>query len=717
VTTDSGECAEVLLDLPTTIADGTLTYRTPKALGGMVCAGVRAVVPLGPRSVRGYIMQVHPCRDIGGRPIREILEVLDPAPLFSARLASLARWVARETVSSLREAVRCLIPPEVARRRVPARRAEVARLDRRDGLPGRIGRRQAQILAALEGARDGVAVTELIRIGGREALRRLVALGVIRVEAAPPPPPRGPAPPEDRAAHAGAPRPDVDERATLVWGDAEARLAWIVDAARTTVRQGRQVLVIVPEIALTPLLVGRFRAAFGDTVAAYHSSLPPTIRRELWQQIRDGTLEVVVGARGALFAPLDRLGLIVVDEEQDPSLTADASPRYHSRGVARERARLEGVRVVLGSAAPSLETYAAVLSGDLMCLRLPPAHPAPRITVVDMRTARPQGRTGILSPPLVEAMRRHVRAGGRVALFVNRVGYARVLLCHECGHAVRCARCDVSMAYDKETGTIQCRVCGGAAAAPEVCPRCKGVALHWVGPGTKRIEEVVHRLFPRLQIARLDRETASAFPAIADEFAAGRTRVLVGTQLLLRARQLRPSLIGVIDADHPLHLPDFRAAERAFQQWRAVVSLATAAPGPEAVVQTRVPDHPALAALRSCEDERFYDSELAVRREFGFPPYASLARLTASSSDRRAAHALAVRAAEVARASGVEVLGPAPALGRGLGRRGQFHVQCLLRALQEEAVRAAAREALVRLSRSRSARLVVEMDPEEISAW
>ena len=714
MTTDSGECAEVLLDLPTTIADGSLTYRIPEALRGTVRVGVRTIVPLGPRTVDGYVMQVHPCPEVGGRPIREILEVLDPEPAFSARLAALARWVAGETLSSVREAVRCLVPPEIARRRVPRPRSEVARLDDKDGLPARLGRRQAQILGALEAARDGVPLADLLRVGGREALRRLVAQGVVRLDALPPPPAR-PGPGELRAASRGAPDGAGDGLPTLVWGDAEARHSWIVDAAQATVQRGGQALIVVPEIALTPMLVSRFRTAFGDTAVAYHSSLPPRRRGALWQRIRAGDVEVVVGARSALFAPLDRLGLIVVDEEQDPSLVADASPRYHGREVARERGRLEGARVVFGSPAPSVETYAGVLSGEFLCLRLPPSGPGARATVVDMRTAHPHGPTRILSPLLEEAVRRHLRAGGRVALFVNRTGYARVLLCHECGHAVRCRRCEVSMSYDKETGTIQCRVCGDAGPAPEVCPRCKGVGLRWVGPGTKRVEEVVRRLFPHLRVARVDRETASSFAEVASEFASGRLRLVVGTQLLLRARQLRPSLIGVIDADHPLHLPDFRAAERTFQQLGAIVSLAQVPPGPEAVVQTHVPDHPALTALETRQDDRFYASELAVRREFGFPPYSALARLTASSADRGAAQAVALGAAEAARERGVEVLGPAPA--RLLRGRGFFHVQCLLRASTREAVRTAAREALVRLSPLRGARLTVEIDPQEIPGW
>jgi len=271
------------------------------------------------------------------------------------------------------------------------------------------------------------------------------------------------------------------------------------------------------------------------------------------------------------------------------------------------------------------------------------------------------------------------------------------------------------MSYDREYGSIHCRVCGTAAAAPGVCPRCKGVALRWVGPGTKRVEEVVRRLFPTLRIARVDRETFPTFDTVAREFAAGRTRLVVGTQLLLRARQLHPSLIAVIDADHPLHLPDFRAAERAFQQLRAVVSLAGAPPDPEAVVQTRVPDHPAIVALRTGQDERLYESELAIRREFGYPPSAHLARLVASSPDRSAARVLAEQVAETARGQGVEVLGPALVPGGApiRGGRQRFRVQCLLRGQSRAKVRTAACAALARAARRRSVRLSVEMDPQE----
>jgi primosomal protein N' (replication factor Y) len=326
-----------------------------------------------------------------------------------------------------------------------------------------------------------------------------------------------------------------------------------------------------------------------------------------------------------------------------------------------------------------------------------------------MRAERRLGRRGILSRPLVTAMRRHLRAGGRVALFVHGGGYARILLCRECGHTVRCPRCEVTMPYDRDTRTIACRICGQAAAAPSVCPGCGGVALRWIGAGTERVEEVACRLFPALAIARLDRETEKQFDRVAADFASGRTRLLVGTQLLLRARRVRPTLIGVVDADLPLFLPDFRAAERALQQLRALASLASDGPGAEAVFQTRAPDHPVIAAIMHGTDEQVYARELEVRREFGYPPYTVLAALLAVGNDRAAAWDLAVRAAEIARRGGADVLGPAP--DRDPGPQGTFRYRGLLRSSDGAVVRSAARAALSAAGRGSRHRLVVEMNP------
>ncbi len=707
----ASDCAEVLLDLSSRIADHPLTYRIPPALRGPVRPGVRVLVPLGRRIAQGFVLAVHPCGEAGMRALREILDVPDPAPLFSEALLALARTVAEESLATLLDAVRCLVPDRHGARRTASalrRDHQVAVLGQDAGAARRPGRRQQAMLAALRAAPDGVPIADLVRAGGRAPLRRLIATGAVRLVDAPPAPGADRGRPDD--GQAGDARPAA-EPPTLLWGAAEARGPWVADAIAATVRSGRQALVTVPEIARVPEVVARVGEIAGLRAAAFHSDLSPSRRRALWADIRAGAVDVVVGTRSALWAPLDRLGLIVVEDEHDPSYKPDAAPRCHARAVALARGRIDGARVVLGTQTPSVEAYAACAGGRMRCVRLAPAGPAVRVTVVDMKAERQARRGGVLAQPLIEAIRRHLRAGGRVALFVNRVGYARVLLCRECGFVLRCPRCGVPMPYDRGAGAVRCRVCGHTAPAPDLCPRCRGVALWWIGAGTARVEEVVRRVFPALRTARLDRETAPAFGAVAEAFAAGRVRLLVGTQLLLRARRLRPSLVGVIDADAALYLPDFRAAERAFQQLRAVVSLAGGPPDPEAVVQTRAPEHPVLTALRTGEDERVYESELRIRREIGYPPYAALACLVASSRDREAAGALAARAAAIARAHGVEVLGPAPAPG-GAAR---FRVQCVLRAPGAEAVRAAAREALARAAPPRGSRLIADVDAPEVS--
>jgi len=715
----TGECVEVLLDRAARMADRPLTYRMPATLRGAVGIGVRAVVPLGPRTASGFVVWVGPCPGADGsrdaaqvqRQFREVLDVPDPTPLFSPPLLDLARWIADDTVARLLDAVRCLVPPEIVRRPPASPRVPQVASVVREKIPRAVGSRQRQILDRLLAAPGGLPLGDLVRDRGGAALRRLVAAGAVRVVERPRFAAAGPAAPAEPAGRA------APELPLLLWGDPEARARWIVDAVRDIVARGGQALVTEPEAELAERLAGRLRDALGDRVALYHSDLPPVQHGAVWRRILEGETDVVVGTRSALFAPLRRLGLLIVDEEQDPSYKADAAPRYHGRRVALRRGALEHAQVVLGSAAPSVETYAARAEGRIRCTRLP-SQAERRVTLVDMRQEREAGRTGALSQPLVEAMRRHLRAGGRAALFVNRIGYARVLRCQECGHAVRCPRCELPMLFDREAGTIRCRVCGRAALAPAVCPRCKGVSLRWVGAGTKRIEEVVRRVFPAVSIARVDRETAAGFDDVARAFASGRVRVLVGTQLLLRGRRVRPSLIGMVDADAPLYRPDFRAGERAFQQLRALIALTTAPPAAEAVVQTRTPEHPALAALATGRDELLYDDELRIRREFRYPPYAHLARVVASARDVAAAVALAARAGEAARTLGIEVLGPsvlAPASGRAPAR-----AQCLLRGATREAVRDAARAAQAAAPSGRGrgsadGRIVVDVDPQEVA--
>lgn len=359
-----------------------------------------------------------------------------------------------------------------------------------------------------------------------------------------------------------------------------------------------------------------------------------------------------------------------------------------------------------------------------------------------MRAEERRGHIGYLSRALVQGISRHLRARGGVVLVVSRRGYARVLLCRECGAAVRCPSCGVAMGYEREGAAVRCGVCGRAGPAPDVCPRCRGVGLRGVGAGTRRIEEVVHRLFPALRTARLDAETPRA-DHVLREFAGGRVRLLVGTAMVLHALSERahPTLVGVVDADGPLYVPDFRAAEHTLQRLRAAVQLAVppapaagppasasggrvlaaGRPAPEVIVQTRVPDHPVLRAIRTGNDVPFYGAELAARRDLGYPPYARLVRVVVEHSTPDAARTLAERVAAAARAHRLDVLGPAPL--RGPRGAGVMRAQCVLRLPgrphgcedpRRDAPLEAVRAALAEVPPPAGARLVVDVDPQEM---
>lgn len=705
---------EVLLPHTGGLADRPLTYRIPPALRPFAAVGARTEVPLGPRRVLGVLLAVREDDGVrAARPIRDVVDIPDEPPLVTPALLALAREIAAETLSPLGNAVQCLVPPDVLRRRPPSRPRIVVRHPSRP-LPARLGRRQAAMLAILDAAPEGVPVSDLVGAGGRDGLRRLLESGLAQLrEAVRTPSPGAARPPvHPRDAESGG-RNGGPVRPALLLGHPDARAAWITDAVASAVRDGDRALVVVPEIIDVPPMVESLRHRAAGTMTVLHSGLSRRERRAAWMRARDGAADVVVGTRSALFVPLPRLRLIILDNEPAEAHKSDAAPRYHARDVALRRARLEGARAILGASAPSVEAYAAAAAGDLSAIRLPPPRSLPVLTVVDMRAERHEGHAGYLSRALVQAVGRHLRAPGGVALLVQRTGYARVLLCRECGAAVRCPACDVAMAYDREAGTVRCRVCARTARAPDVCPRCRGVDLRGVGAGTKRIEEIVRRLFPGLRMARFDAETAGGADRVVRDFAEGRLRLLVGTARLLRAPGVRPTLVGVIDADGPMYVPDFRAAERTLQRLRAAVNWAAASgggrPAPEVVLQTRVPDHPVMRAIRAGDDAAFYDGELAARRAFGYPPYARLARVVAEASAPAVARALAARIAAAARAQGLDVLGPAV-----LAAPGRARVQCVLRAADGTALRDGTRAVLARVPVPPGTRLVVDVDPQEM---
>ncbi|MCS6915567.1 MAG: primosomal protein N' [Myxococcales bacterium] len=491
----------------------------------------------------------------------------------------------------------------------------------------------------------------------------------------------------------------------------------------TALDQGRQALVLVPEIGLTPQLAARFRARFGHHVAVLHSALTPGERADAWGRLLRGEVGIALGARSALFAPLGRLGVVIVDEEHDASFKQQEGVRYHARDLALFRARRAGAVAVLGSATPSLEALAMVESGKLRRLSLPDRpgrRPLPEVHIIDLRQHLLRPEDGLLSAPLRRAMEETLAAGEQIILFLNRRGYATFLLCRACGHRFECRYCSVTLTWHKGRGDLLCHYCGYTEQLPERCPVCTAATVERLGMGTERIEEQVAACFPTARVGRLDRDTAAG-EGLARVLGAMHRReldVLIGTQMLAKGHDFPGvTLVGVILADMGMGLPDFRSAERTFQTLSQVAGRAGRADRPgQVLIQTYNPEHPAIRCAARHDYEGFARGELAARRELGYPPASRLAVLRLDGVDglevRRAAQAVASRLREVvARAPvevGASVLGPAEAPLSRL--KGKTRWQMLVRAQTVRALRTVLRAAHSE-PLPRGVRLSIDIDP------
>jgi primosomal protein N' (replication factor Y) len=453
-----------------------------------------------------------------------------------------------------------------------------------------------------------------------------------------------------------------------------------LQAAAEAIRLGRQVVMMVPEISLTPQAVERVAGRFPGRVAVLHSRLSDAERLDEWQRIRHGEVDIVVGPRSALFAPLPHPGLLIVDEEHDASYKQDVSPRYHARDSAAVLGRLTGSTVVMGSATPDVGTYHAARAGRITLLELLDrpvwgeglSRPMPPVEIVDMRQELKSGNRGMFSEALLTALNDTLDHGHQAMLFLNRRGNATVVLCRDCGFVVRCPNCDIPFTYHSAATRLICHRCDKRAISPRACPVCGSVRIRYLGVGTQKVEEEVARLFPRARVLRWDRDVTGgkeAHERILRAFTHHEADVLVGTQMIAKGLDFPlVTLVGVISADTGLHMPDFRAPERSFQLLTQVAGRAGRASLPSrVVVQTYTPEHYAIQAARDHDYHRFYREELSFRESASYPPCARLIRMVYSNEDESRCRQTAVnlrsileRAIAEQRPTGVEVIGPAP---------------------------------------------------------
>jgi primosomal protein N' (replication factor Y) len=489
--------------------------------------------------------------------------------------------------------------------------------------------------------------------------------------------------------------------------------------AKLAIESRRQALILVPEIALTPAVATSFRQAFGERVAVQHSGLSDGARYDQWHRIRRGEIDVVVGTRSAVFAPLASLGLIAVDEEHDGSYKQGESPRYHGRDVAIMRAKRSGALVVLGSATPSLETYRHASGGRYLRLTLPhrvQSRPLPAVRIVDMREEfAAEGPDVVLSRPLVDALETRVTHGEQALVLLNRRGFATAVFCRQCGRSLECPNCSVSLTFHRSAGRARCHYCGYSRTRPSACPECAGTYMEQIGFGTERVEAEILDRWPDARVARLDRDTTrrkGAAAKLLDRFGRGEVDVLVGTQMVAKGHDFpRVTLVGVVSADVGLGLADFRAAERTFQLLTQVAGRAGRGELPgEAIVQTLYPDHYSIRYACTQAYVPFYEEEIRFRQAMRYPPQVSLvsAVVRGTSFRQTMQEATDLVAALRVPQSRFRVLGPAPA---PIGRlRGQYRVQLFLKGPNRREMREALLAALDGRAELRR-RVVIDVDP------
>lgn len=726
----------------------TLTYGCPDP--GAAAAGCRALVPLGGRFLVGMI--VGPATGPVPPRLKPLESVLDETPLLNPALLSLARWISQYYLAPPGEVFRAILPSGLlAKKASPDRepdaywpaRTQNAVVEVSPQDPLTLTSRRRAVLTILREQTLPVLVRDLVRdeLATEGILRDLDRLGLVRIS----PIDRWRSPWSTPVATAARHVLGADQarvltavRGKLGKGFFSGLIHGVTASGKTEVylnliqdvlALGRTALVMVPEIGLTPQIARQFRAWFGNRVAILHSALSEGERFDQWRRIRSGELTVVVGTRSAVFAPLEKLGLIVVDEEHDGSYKQEETPRYHGRDTALMRGRMEDACVLMGSATPQLETWHAALfrkrHAYLPMRSRIQSRPLPTVHIVDMRVEfQKMGKTAVICELLQNLIQDRLTRGEQVLILLNRRGYSRFLLCRSCGHVASCVSCSISLTFHQEAHRLSCHYCGYSKSVPKSCPECSKAFLYYVGEGTEQIEEMLRGYFPSATVDRLDRDTVQqkgSLERILDAFASGRTQILVGTQMIAKGHDFPAvTLVGVLGADQGLKLADFRAAERTFQLLTQVAGRAGRGDRPgEVVIQSYFPNHYSLKHACTQDYESFSTRELEFRRRFRYPPLSALANLVVRDRDpsrawtlaRELANALRERARDPGSGESVRILGPAAAAIEKI--KDEFRIQILVKSNSRSALNRILHGAVNQLQeqRHRMSRVSIDVDP------
>ncbi len=641
-------------------------YRVPPDLAALVMVGSRVKVPFGHREVVGCVTAL--LTETPVQTLKDITRVIGAHPFVTSQTLKLARWIGEYYCCAMETALKSVLPDAVRREDDGWRERLIVRPASGRADPPTLTKRQQELMEAVRklGVVPMARAQELLHTTAG-TLRRLEDQGLIEIR--PEIDERDPYAneqilptshlalnPEQQVALKSLVRAmdlpsgqggkiDARERTFLLHGvTGSGKTEVYLQAIEHALRQGKGAIVLVPEISLTPQTVERFKARFSQgpintLVAVLHSHLSSGERHDEWHKIRQGRARIVIGARSAVFAPVDPLGLIVVDEEHEFSYKQEETPRYHARDVAVVRGQMESAVVVLGSATPSMESFHNARSGKYALLEMKVRaddKKMPLVRVVDMRsTIRSEKGPPVFSPQLKEAIQQRLEKKEQVMLFLNRRGYATSMQCLKCGYVAGCEFCSVSMTYHRQDGILLCHICGASKRAPKVCPQagCGDPSIRFSGLGTEKVEEVLGSLFPKAKVSRMDSDTLKKkqdYRRILGDFKCGKIDILLGTQMIAKGLHFpNVTLVGIVNADLSLHVPDFRAGERTFQLLTQVSGRAGRGDVEgEVFVQSFTPFHGAIQYARRHDFEGFYEEESALRAQLQYPPSARVALLT-----------------------------------------------------------------------------------------
>ena len=711
--------AEIALPVP---LRRTFTYRLPPLLGISVEIGARVKVPFGKRVMTGYVVELHHALpvdiEVDESKIKDVIEVSDAEPLITPEILKLTKWSADYYASFWGEMLKAALPAGINTEKVKTKRRKAVRLtgrelgadeksltDQQQKIVDLLATNGAEMLWAdlMEKAKSTASpITTLEKRGLIEVyiqdvrrdplgFAKLPALQDLQLT------------PEQQVAFEAVEASlgsDTFQAFLLHGVTGSGKTEVYIRAMRAALDLGRSALMLVPEISLTPVFSRRLRAVFGSEVAILHSSLSPGERFDEWHRIRRGDARVAIGTRSAVFAPLENIGIVIIDEEHDPSYRQHESPYYNARDVGVMRASLASAVVVLGSATPAMESFYNARSGKYQYLHLPNRigdQGLAAAELIDMREVfKRAGKDVAISDEILEAIDETYIKGEQAIVLLNRRGFSQFVLCRTCGETMKCKNCDITLTFHRRDAKLVCHYCNYREKEPRVCPHCESEYLYFVGEGTENITDQLAKKFPTMRIARVDRDTMAhkgELDQVLTDFAAGKLDMLVGTQMIAKGHDFpNVTLVGVIGVDIGLGLPDLRSAERTFQLITQVAGRSgRGTKAGKVLIQTYYPEHYALRHAVKQDYEGFYAEEIRYRERLGYPPFWVLASIMIKHRD----HGHARQNAQILRdaldrantAKHVRVLGPAPASIARL--KNEYRVQLILKGRTRRSLREA----------------------------